>query len=331
MKPTANRPVLRQILWTAIYTAVTAVVVVAFLEIFKPTPYEAPVPFARTYDRGVMQAALAPEAVRETLDEIGAHGSRAPGQPGLAATRDMLRQRFREGGLECLEHEIDVAYPLAETLRLEADGEPLGVGIWPAQPNFIQPGVTPAGGVVGELMLVNEKNVRSATDFTSKIAVVDLAQPLFKELGLNPAQYCDLGFQAMIVTHAGGLDQIAWDQLQSLRLSIPLNYVRLVAEPVILAHAGRQVCLEVRSTYRNQRVHNLLGVMRAPGGKSRRAVVIGASYDAASMLPDLAHGSVYALQTALQLRLLEGLQPHREQLQRDVLFLTTAGDSMAHT
>ena len=47
MKPSANRPVLRQIVWTAIYIAVTAAVVVSFLKIFEPTPYEAPVPFAR--------------------------------------------------------------------------------------------------------------------------------------------------------------------------------------------------------------------------------------------------------------------------------------------
>ena len=331
MKPSANRPVLRQIVWTAIYIAVTAAVVVSFLKIFEPTPYEAPVPFARGYDRSVMQAALEPDAVRATLGEIEALGSRAPGQPGLAATRDMLRQRFRDAGLECLEHEIDVAYPLSETLRLEAGGTELGVGFWPAPPNFIQPGVTPADGLTGELMLVTEANVRAATEFTNKIAVVDMARPLFKELALNPAQYCDLGFQAMIVTHAGGLDQIPWSQLYKLRLTIPLNYVRLVAEPEILEHVGKSVCLKVRTAYRNEQTHNLIGVMRAPGGGSRRALLIGASYDAASVLPDLACGSAFALQTALQLRMLEGLGPHRDTLKRDVIFLATSADSMAHT
>ncbi|NLF85022.1 MAG: hypothetical protein GX571_02815, partial [Lentisphaerae bacterium] len=291
----------------------------------------APVPFARGYDRGAMQAALAPAAVRETLGAIEALGSRAPGQPGHAATLELLARRYRDGGLECLEHELDVAYPLAETLRLEADGAALDIGIWPAQPNFIQPGVTPPGGLVGELMMITEANVRGASGFTNKIAVVDLAQPLFKELALDPAQYCDLGFQAMIVTHAGGLDQLPWDQLRSLRLPLPLNYVRLVAEPEILDYVGRTVRLEARSAYRNVPVRNLLGVMRAPGGGARRAVLIGASYDAVSLLPDLAHGSVYALQLALQLRLLEGLQPHRDSLQRDILFLATSADSMAHT
>jgi len=330
MKPSANRPVLRQIVWTLIFLAAAAAVVVSFLAIFDPTPYEAPVPFARDYDRGAMQAALAPAAVRETLGAIEALGSRAPGQPGLEATRDLLARRYRGGGLECLEHELDVAYPLAETLRLEADGTALAIGIWPAPPNFVQPGVTPPGGLAGELMLVTEANVRDATAFTNKIAVVDLARPLFKELALNPAQYCDLGFQAMIVTHAGGLGQIPWSQLHSLRLTMPLNYVRLVAAPEILDYVGKPIRLEVRSAYRNEQVHNLLGVLRAPGGGARRAVLIGASYDAASMLPDLAHGSAFALQLALQLRLLEGLQPHRDNLQRDILFLATSGDSMAH-
>ena len=42
MKPSAHRSVPRQSAWTAAFLAVAAAVVVGFLEIFDPAPYEAP-------------------------------------------------------------------------------------------------------------------------------------------------------------------------------------------------------------------------------------------------------------------------------------------------
>ncbi len=318
-----------QLLWTTILIVVLAAVVSLFLKIFAPEPFDPPTVFARTYDRSRMQAALSPEAVRATLDQIDALGSRAPGLPGHAATHDLMASHYQAAGLECFDHELDVAYPLSTKLALSRDGAPVDVGIWPAMPNFLQPGVTPAEGLTGELMLITEANIRSATNFTGKIALIDLAKPLFDELGLNPARYCSLGFQALIVAHSGGMDQIQWEPLKKLRLLIPLNYVRLIADERIFDHAGSIVRLDVRTDFRNVATRNVLGVLRAPGGGARQAVVIGSSCDAVSLLPDLACGSVNALQLALQLRVLEGMQPHRATLTRDVIFLTTSGDSMA--
>ena len=111
MKPPLAHRRRSQLLWTTIFVAVLAAVAILFLEIFAPAPYDAPVAFERSYDRTRMQAALAPEAVRETLDEIEALGSRAPGQPGHEATYELLQRRYREAGLECLTHEFDVPYP----------------------------------------------------------------------------------------------------------------------------------------------------------------------------------------------------------------------------
>ncbi|NLF22890.1 MAG: ABC transporter permease, partial [Lentisphaerae bacterium] len=318
-----------QAAWTAGFGLAAWLAVIFFLRVFAPAEHVPVRPFNRDYDRSGMQAALAPGAVGDTLAAIEALGSRAPGQAGHAAVGRLLEARFRAAGLEVFRQEIDTVYPLAEQAALTLGGERLPVGLWPAPPNHVQPMTTPPEGLSGELMLVTETNLRQAVRFDDKIALVDLSRPLFRELGLAPGRYCELGFRAMIVTHADGLDRVAWRQLEDLRMNLPLNYARLVADPAILEAVGRRVRLDVRTAYRSVPTTNLVAVLRAPGPPAAGAVVISVSQDGFSLLPDLVHGSFQALQMAIQLRLLEGLAPHRDALQRDVVFVATSGDYTA--
>ncbi len=328
-KPASRRAWTGSAAGAAAFGLASLAAMAAFAWIFRPARQIPAAAAERGQDRSVMRQALAPEAVRRTLDEIEALGSRSPGQPGHAALAALIADRYRRAGLEVMEQELDTVHPCTTNAVLTVDGAQVNLTLWSAPPNHVQPHVTPPEGLEGELLLVTPESIREGVDFHDKIALVDLARPLFKELELNPARYCELGFRAMIVSHADGLDQMPWPRLAELRLTYPLNYVRLVADRAIFDYAGRRVRLDVQAAYQSFATRNLIGVMRAPGGASRRAMVVGVSYDGFTVLPDLNHGSLQALQVALQLRLLEGLAPHRAHLQRDVVFVATGGDYMA--
>jgi hypothetical protein len=317
-----------QAIGAAIFAVLTVVTAAVFLRVFAPRSYVPPTAGAPSYDRTAMQQALTREAVRDQLAAIEQCGSRSPGQPGHAACGRLIAERYAQAGLEVFEQELDAAYPVCSEARLTGDGAPLEVALWPAPPNHVQPMTTPESGLQGELMLITEESVRAAGRFDDQIALVDLARPLFKELGINPARFADLGFKALIVGHSGGFEQIPWRNLKSLRLGLPLNYVRLIADERIFAYAGRRVRLDVRTAYTNVPVRNIVGVLHGPRA-ARGAVIISAAYDGFTALPDLASGSVQALQLALQLRLLDGLAPHRETLQRDVIWVSCGSDYMA--
>ncbi len=311
------------------YALLTWGAMIAFLRIFSPTEHVPLKPFDRAYDRSAMQAAMTPESVRNALDDIEAMGSRSPGQPGHAEAMRWLQSRYRNAGLDVFEQEIDSVHPLASRVEILADDRPLPLKAWPAPPNHVQPMVTPPEGLQGELMLITEKQVRNTLDFSDKIALVDLSRPLFRELGLSPGRFYELGFQALIVTHSNGVERIPWKRLTDLRMNLPLNYVRLVAGHEILAQVGQRVRLHVESAYRNIATTNLVAVMRAPGAKSRGALVVPVSYDGFTLLPDCNYSTLQALQMALQQRMLEGMLPHREALSRDVVMVATSGDYTA--
>ena len=316
---------------TVIFTAILIGVMAFFVKVFDAKPYRAPVVLDRNYDHSAMQAALTPEAVQARYDQIHALGSRGPGQKGLADTADLIEKTFRDAGLEVISQRVDIPYPLTEgghgTLAFGADGEGASINVWPFKPNYTQPVVTPPEGVRGTLFLVNEENVRAETDFTDKIAVVDMSQPLFKQLETNPAQFRELGFPAVIITHAEGLENAPWpDLISSMAVDMPINLVRVAAEPEVLSHIGEKAVLKARSRWINARTRNIVGVLRAKE-KTDLAVVIPVTYDAASVLPDHADGPVQALQTSLLLQLLQGILPHRDALKRDVIFIGLTGVS----
>lgn len=318
-----------QIAGTIVFAVLMTAAVVFFVSVFGAGKYKAPVVLDRSYDRSEMLSAVSPESVQAKYNEILALGSRAPGQAGLEAAADLIRKEYKDAGLEIFEQEVMIPYSLTDggkgTLTF-SDKSTLDV--LPFFPNYVQPVVTPEEGLNGKLFLVSEESVRRETKFTDKIAVVDMAQPLFKELGLTPSQYIELGFQAVIFTHAEGLEKIPWNNMGNIYdPTMPANLVRLAAAPEILNHIGEEANVRSISRWVNARTTNIIGVLRAPEGKSQGALVIPVTYDAASLLPDYAQGPVQALQSAIQLQMLKGLLPHRENLRRDVVFASLTGVS----
>ena len=328
MKTNSKSPSAK-IVGAIIFAALLLGAMAFFVKVFPAPPYRAPVFLDRHYDRAAMQAAVMPEAVQATYDTILGLGSRGPGQKGLDATADLLEKTFRDAGLEVLSQRVDIPYPLAEgghgTISIGAGDAAETIVAWPFKPNYTQPVVTPEAGVKGTLFLATEENVRHESDFTDKIAVIDLSKPLFKQLETNPGHYRELGFQAVVVTHAEGLDKVPWkDLISTMVVEMPLNFIRVATEPSILEHIGEEAVLKCRSRWVNAKTRNVIGILKAKE-PTDSALVIPFTYDAASILPDYAQGPVQALQTALAIQLVEGLVPHRDALKRDVIFIALTG------
>ncbi len=318
----------RQLASGAFFAVLALAASTVFLKIFSPVPYVKPEPPNRLYDRMAMMQAMAPNAVLEELERIEAMGSRSPGQAGHAACADYIESVFAEAGLPVYKQEVDTVHPLADHVSLTVDGQTKDVDIYPAVPNHVQPMVSPSGGISGRLTLVDESFLRSSRSFSGKIALLDLSRPLPKGIGMEPGQYADLGFEALIVAHPGGLTKVDSGMLLNLRMMIPFNYVRLVADERIFDLDGELINLDVRTSFHGLSTRNLIGLLKA-GKDTRRAVVLTVQYDGFTALPDLNHSSIQALGLATQLQLLKGILPYRQDLSRDIIFVFTSGDYMA--
>lgn len=320
-----------QVAGAVFFLILLAAAVVSFVTIFSAEKYNPPVRLDRDYDRSAMKGALGPEAVGGRFGEIIALGSRFPGQEGLERTAAMIKDEFASAGLEVYTQDVMIPAPLSDGGKgsLEVGGKTIDV--LPLRPNYTQPVVTPAGGLDGELFLVTEENCRKEKRFDDKIAVVDLSRPLFKELGLNPGQYVELGFKGIVLTHSSGLEEAPWPLIVNSMVvrTMPLNLVRVAAGPEVLSHIGEKANLKSVSRWRNAKTENIVGVMRSgnPSAAGKKALVIPFTYDASSVLPDMAQGPLQALRLSVAMQILKGLAPHRNAFERDVIFIALTGQS----
>lgn len=302
--------------------------IAGFLALFSPEPYEAPPLANREYQRAALQAALAPEAVREELDTIAAFGDRFPGKPGLEACAEHIRARFEAAGLEMFEQGVRTPAPVTQRAELtDAAGAVLPISVYPLMPNFAQPSVTPPAGVRGELVLIDDDVLRTRQNFAGCLALVDVAKPLPKGVGLYFEAYARLGFSALLIAHSKDFEAYKWGELDNATKITPVNYPRAVADSAIFDAVGETVTLHLQVRYENLLNHTVIGRLKA-ATPAREAVVVACSYDALSSLPDASPGLHQALQVAIQLRLLEGLRGYREGLKRDVIFVAFGARAM---
>jgi len=256
-------------------------------------------------------------------------GSRYVGQPGFRAAEQYLRGQLTQPGLTLWEHHLTSV--AAHTLRAElsVDGAVQDVRPYPFLPNHMQPMNTPDGGLTGELVALGPDVLRSRRSFAGCIGLLDVSGTAPPDYGYDWSRYAQLGITALIAAHPDGLDAINWTKLKPMVYGRnPVNFARLAASPEIFALAGRTVTLHVRTAYSAFDTTTLIARISA-GKPAAEAVVIPSSYDAGSLLPDLAPGTVQALPVAMQLALLDGLLPYREQLRRDVIFVCFGAHTMA--
>ena len=321
---------LPQILGVALPVVLAIALLAVHARVFSPATARRSPPAPDMGDRAAMAAAMAPEAVAGRYNDISALGSRAPGQPGLDAARKVIEQVFADNGLEVFHQDVPVPYPLLLDGSGWVSNETFRMDVLPFRPNYVQTVTTGANGLDGELFLATEEAIRGGHDFAGKIAVIDTASSLYEDFGLDATHYADFGFSAVVVTHAEGLEKAPWNgraSRQTFLPDVPVNIVRVACGPEILGHIGEKVHMEVRSVWGERRTSNVIGVMRGgdDAATNRAALVIPVEYDAVSILPDLANGSLKALQTAVMLQLVEGLAPYRKAFARDVVFVAATG------
>ena len=307
-----------------------------FHRMFPPEPVEQEQTPASDYSSAALLAAVAPAAVEDEMARILDLGSRFMGQPGAYALENLIRERYTAAGLEVLEQENYCAVPVTKRREVFANGQPLpDVEIFPFMPNHLQPMNTPAEGLTGELVVIDDDALTTRKNFDGCIGLIDAREDRVPTgLDFLWSRYARLGLTALIVSHPDGLDQMPWDRIgggeAGMVSTLPVNFVRLAATPEIFQHTGREVTLHVRTAYENTRHTTLIGIMRATKSDGKSALILSSDYDACSVLPDRAPGGMQALSPALHLSLLDALQSYREQLRRDVIFISFGGQMMGH-
>lgn len=321
------------IVTAAVALLLTVVVMGAFIRWYAPRPRPPDTELVTSYDRTAMRAALSVPEVESALNVVLSFGSRFIGQPGYIRAAEYVRRAFEQAGLEILEMELETPAPVTQRREiLDATGRPLGdVEIYPFFPNHIQPMVTPPAGITGRLVWMTNEVLAQRSQFDDCIAVIDpLNPPEF--YGTRWVWYAQLGVRAVIVAPRVRWDQLTieqWHRLNQNMLSHePINFVRLMATPAIYQHLDQTVTLHVETEIRPIPNSVMIGVLKA-ARPAAEALVIRASYDACSILPDRAPGVMQAHELVQMLQLLKGLQPHRETLRRDVIFVATGTDVMA--
>ncbi len=302
-----------------------------FLRVHKPSAHVVTERLEARVGHSSVRDSLSPAAIETQLAQITDVGSRSPGQSGLAACAELIRRVYAQAGLEIFEQDVAFASVLTDggagVLRF-ADAD-IELAVHPLTPNYVQPVATPSAGVVGELFEVSSPSMEAAASFDGKIAVVDLGRPEAREVGIDPAVFAELGFEAVVYTHSGGMASLSTADLIRLRFErLPANVIRVVAEPEILGFTGQRATLIAQSRWHDVRTRTIIGVLRAPEATDS-ALVIPVYYDAFSWIPDLAPGVYQALQTAIQLQLVEGLRIHRHELKRDIVFVAATGGNQA--
>jgi hypothetical protein len=320
----------RGLVGTALFAVLLAAIVVGFLWAFAPARPPLRLPVYDGYDREAIDRALSAQNVSNELARILACGSRFEGQAGFVQARELVRAAYTNAGLSVLELSRKTLAP--RTVRREiadAAGQPLeGVEVYPFAPNHFQPIVTPDAGVSGTLVLMTDEVLRTRARFDDAIAVIDVADPPIS-YGRSWAPYAQAGFKAVILAHRDGLEAARWTNIGSNRGNVPVNYPRLAATAGIFRHLGETVRVTVQVMWEDVDDTTLIGFM--PGLKSAsEAVVVAASYDAPSALPDLAPGTLSAVSLAAQLALLRGCGAYRDdaQRERDLVFVACGSQSM---
>lgn len=275
-----------------------------------------------------MQAALTAESIDALMGTLDGLGNRVPGRPGHAAAADWIAAVYRAHGLDVLTLDGTFAAPVTRQRRIEkASGQPLGaVEVYPFPANHLQPIATPAHGVRGRLVWLNEETLRTRVDFDDAIGVLRMdAIPRLE--GLAWTRYAQLGIRALILVHPDGLGAFPWNRIVeagSMQSVLPINFPRLAATPDLLEHLGEEVVLHVTSRFEPVTARTVVGVLRAPQ-PAREAVVWPVAYDQYGLLPDYTPNRRQHAPLAIHAALVQGLHAYREQLQRDIIFVATGG------
>ena len=274
-------------------------------------------------------AQIAAASVQPGERQVG----RSTGSPGFYRTEKLIETAFQAAGLEVQPQAFDVVMPEREECQvLGADGQPLpGVELYPVEPAGLLPTVLPAAGITAQLVEAETTDLTLLTGHNPRETV--LLTYINDQLDwLTPA---NVGVRAIIARE----DEVAKAQRanpdvpapwQKLFSGTEVAYPRFVARGPIEKFAGQQITIHCKVTWQPKTARNIIGVL--PGkGTTHEALVVTAYYDSSSIVPELAPGAEESLSLAALLELAKALAPYRGQLERDVVFIATAGHAQGMT
>ncbi|MBC2602540.1 ABC transporter permease [Puniceicoccus vermicola] len=315
-----------RIIGFVLFTAILFGTAWTVLSLSTPEPFDPGFPFDSDYRSDAVREALAPGSVEALHDEIEALGSRMLGRPGHADAAEFIADFLAGNGLEVYRLPGTAAAPITEdrSIRLEDGTVMPNVEVFPFPSNSFQPVVSPEEGLTGRLLVLDETTLLKYSDFSDVIGVVRLDQ-IPKTQDLEWSRYAQMGMKGLVLVHPEGMEAIPWQTVlaqSGMQSILPVNFPRLAATEELLDYAGKRVRLEVKATFQSVDHETVVGVLRADN-PTREALVFSVPYDEYGLLPDYARNPLQSYPLATQLALAKGLAAHRDELQRDVIFVTT--------
>ena len=275
---------------------------------------------------------IAEDDVRSHVSALTRMPSRVVGYDGERHAREYIRSQFEALGLERVGTEaFDVTVPVDQggVLKVTATGEEIPIyGLWP---NDVRTPTLRAGGVEGPLIYGRRGEF---SDFNG--SVVDGSVVLMDfGCGQNYLNAMTLGAKAILFFDDGNVTRgEAEDKLLEVPVNVPRFWVSREDAHRLLEEVERgdvMVRLTSRMDWKTVKSANVLGYLpgseeRIPGGTGARwkdrLIVVGAYYDAMSVVPALAPGAESASGAAALLEVIRSLKRHGSRY--SFLFLATS-------
>jgi len=279
-------------------------------------------------DGGELTRAIDGEAIRRTVEQLAAPGSRLAGYPGCDAAADYIEQQFLDMGLERVSSEeylVTVPIDHGASLTL-ADGYEMPLyGMWP---NLVRPPSLPLEGIEGRLIYGGSGSFEDLDGLAVEGSIVLMEYNTWSNW-LNPAM---LGAQAILFAEPDSTNYI-----QSARkfLQVPLRTPRFWVDRGVARELRRRlegdsplVRLRSRMTWERRPTRNVVAWLPGTDVALRDEVVlIEAYYDGMSVVPakapaaEMASGAAALLEIARFL----GERPRR----RPVVLAATSAHHLA--
>ena len=331
--------------WTVavLFFLLTVVALYIFVTVAEPPERKPGNKFIAGYSEQPLLTALTEQNLQASLAQLKTTStdaktgllSRLSGTPGCYNTEKFITESFTQAGLRVDTQQCSVVVPVTEYCEiLDENGHPLpGVKLLPFAPAGLFPTALPAQGVSGSLVMLSSTQ---ALDLVKKPLEGNIALVKGLQTPVSWSMLAAMGTRAVMVEEdpeaSAGADVAAhWN---SLNTQYDLKYPRFLVQGPIEQYANKPLRIRCKVTWQTKPVRNVIGILpgKAPQGgtAAREALIITSYYDSNSVVPDLAPGAEQAVSLAAMLNLVKALAPYRGQMQRDIVFVATAGHCQTH-
>lgn len=253
---------------------------------------------------------------------------RVTGSVGCENTEKLITEQFKAAGLTVQTQEFQTIVPETRSCEILVEGVSApGVTLYPFEPTGLVTNPLPKEGVSGPLVVLNSSTPRELVAQHIEGSIV-----VNRGMDCSWATLAQLGALAVIViddpAEAADPDRpVNWKDFVS---GFDVNYPRFYARGDVEKLVGQTVTLTSDVRWKSVSARNIIGLL--PGKKNvnkAEALVISASYDSYSYIPELAPGAEQAISLAALLELVRAMKGYAGEMNRDIIFIATAGHGQA--